>query len=642
MEETLPGLLAARAERTPRGVAVRQKRLGIWQEVSWQEHDARVRAVAAELVGAGLRPGDAVALIGGHRPQWLQAELGIQAAGAVAVPLHEYLAPALLADLVAQSGARFAVVEGQEQVDKLLAVRARVPALERVFYWDPRGMRAYQAEPWLQPLRALRTGTVTFAPSDRTAPAPGAPRRPSPPSPSPARGRGVAEGRGEGSPALPAINAQDAAALLFTPGLGGRPRAIRLTHETLIAAARAVVEAEGLDARGEFVSFSPADWIGERSFATAAALVAGYTVNLPEEPETVPENIQEIGPRLLVAPPLAWERFAAAVQSRAATSGRLRRALFRWAVAVGARRAERRQTGQSSGWAMQLQAWLADWLICRPVRDHLGLLRVRWAYSAGARLPEETERFFHAIGVPLRQLYTLTAAGGAVAVQDARGWRALPGVDLHVAADGELCVRAPWLARSCAGETASVLAADGWLHTGDAARVEPDGAVTLLDRLAHLARLADGTAVVPALIEERLTASPYLRHALVVADGRPYVAALVVLDRMAVSVWAEQQGLTVTAYADLARHPRVRDLVRAAVQAANVGLPPALQVRRAAVLDRELSAEEGELTSLGVARRPVVLDRWAALVEALYGAAAPGEGVEVLTVGEEHAGELVR
>lgn len=628
MEETLPGLLAARAKRTPRGVALRQKRLGIWQEVSWQEHDARMRAVAAELVGAGLRPGDAVALIGGHRPQWLQAELGIQAAGAVAVPLDEHLAPAPLADLVAQSGARFAVVEGQEQVDKLLAVRAQVPALERVFYWDPRGMRAYRTEPWLQPLRALYTGTVAFAPSERTAPAPGTP----PP----------AEPEQSATAALPTINGQDVAAVLFTPGLGGRPRAVRLTHETLIAAARALVEAEGLDARGEFVSFSPADWIGERSFATAAALVAGYTVNLPEEPETVAENIQEIGPRLLIAPPLAWERFAAAVQSRAATSGRLRRALFRWAVAVGARRAERRQTGQPTGWAMQLQAWLADWLICRPVRDHLGLLRVRRAYSAGARLPEETGRFFHAIGVPLRQLYTLTAAGGAVAVLDGRGWRPLPGVDLRVAADGELCVRAPWLTRTCAGEAESVLAADGWLHTGDAARVEPDGAITLLDRLAHLARLADGTVVVPAQIEERLTSSPYLRHALVVADGRPYVAALVVLDRVAVSVWAEQRGLTVTAYADLARHPQVRDLVRAAVQAANAGLPPALQVRRVAMLDRELSAEEGELTSLGVARRPVVLGRWAALVEALYGAAPPGEGVEVLAVGEEHAGELVR
>lgn len=628
MEETLPGLLAVRAERTPRGVALRQKRLGIWQEVSWQEHGARVRAVAAELVGAGLRPGDAVALIGGHRPQWLQAELGIQAAGAVVVPLDEHLAPAPLADLVAQSGARFAVVEGQEQVDKLLAVRARVPALERVFYWDPRGMRAYQTDPWLQPLRALRTGTVTFALSDRTAPAPGAPP--------------TAEPEQSGTVALPTINAQDVAAVLFTPGLGGRPRAIRLTHGTLIAAARALVEAEGLDARGEFVSFSPADWIGERSLATAAALVAGYTVNLPEEPETVPENIQEIGPRLLIAPPLVWERFAAAVQSRAAASGRLRRALFRWAVAVGARRAERRQNRQPTGWAMHLQAWLADWLICRPVRDHLGLLRVRRAYSAGARLPEETGRFFHAIGVPLRQLYTLTAAGGAVAVQDACGWRALPGVDLRVAADGELCVRVPWLAGTCAGETESVPAADGWLHTGDAARVEPDGTIVLVDRLAHLARLADGTAVVPAQIEERLTVSPHLRHALVVADGQPYVAALVVLDRAAVSVWAEQQGLTVTAYADLARHPRVRDLVRAAVQAANVGLPPALQVRRVAVLDRELSAEEGELTSLGVVRRPVVLGRWAALVEALYRAGVPGEGVEVLTVGEERTGELVR
>ncbi len=626
MAETLPGLLAARAERSPRGVALRQKRLGIWQEVSWQEHHARVRAVAAELVGAGLRPGDVVALIGGHRPQWLQAELGIQAAGAAVAPLDENLAPAPLADLVARCGARLAVVEGQEQVDKLLAVRDRVSALERVFYWDPRGMRAYRDDPWLRPLRALRVGMVAFATGGQTAPPLGA---------TPA-----AEPEEATATLLPDIGAQDAAEVVFTPGLGGRPRAVRLTHAVLIAAARALVAAEGLDARGEFVSFAPSGWIGERAFATAAALVTGYTVNLPEEPETVPENIQEIGPRLLMAPPLAWARFAAAAQGRAAASDRLRRALFRWAVAAGARLDER-PGGEPVGWAVRLQAWLADWLICRPVRDHLGLLRVRRAYSAGAALPVETERFFHAVGVPLRQLYTLTAAGGAVAVADGHGLRALPGVELRVSADGELCVRAPWLASTYLGETEPVLAADGWLHTGDAARVEPDGAITLLDRLAHLARLADGTAVVPAQVEAHLTASPYLRHALVVADGRPYVTALVVLDRPAVSAWAERHGLTVTAYADLARHPQVRDLVRAAVQTANAGLPPSAQVRRVAVLDRELSADEGELTPLGVARRSVVLARWAALVEALYGAGMPDEGVEVVAVAAERTGQLV-
>jgi long-chain acyl-CoA synthetase len=640
MGETLPGLLAARAERTPRGVALRQKRLGIWQETSWQEHHARVRAVAAELAAAGLRPGDVVALLGGHRPQWLQAELGIQAAGAAVAPLDEHRSPALLADLLARCNARFAVVEGQEQVDTLLAARDRVPTLERVFYWDPRGMRAYQADPWLQPLRALRTGTVTFAVSGRTAPAPGAPRRPSPPSPSPACGRGVAEGRGEGSPALPAINAQDVAAVLFTPGLGGRPRAVRLTHAALIAAARALVEAEGLDARGEFVSFAPAGWIGERAFATAAALVAGYTVNLPEEPDTVPENIQEIGPRLLMAPPPVWERLMATAQARVAAAGRLRRSLIRWALTISTRVAACRQTGRAVEPTLRVRAWLADWLICRPVRDHLGLLRVRRAYSAGAALPVETERFFSAIGVPLRQLYTLTAAGGAVAVHDGRGFRALPGVELRVSADGELCVRAPWLADASLEAGEPVLAADGWLHTGDAARAEPDGAVTLLDRLAHLARLADGTAVVPAQVEAHLTASPYLRHAVVVAEGRPYVTALVVLDRPSVSVWAEQHGLTVTSYADLARHPQVRELVRAAAQAANADLPPSAQVRRVAVLDRELSADEGELTPLGVPRRSVVLGRSAALVETLYGAGAPDEGVEVLATTDERAERL--
>lgn len=620
MGETLPGLLALRAEQTPRGVALRQKRLGIWQETTFQEHHARVRAVAAELVAAGLRPGDVVALLGGHRPQWFQAELGVQTAGAAVAPLDEHLAPALLADLLARCNARFAVVEGQEQVDMLLAARDRLSTLERVYYWDVRGMRAYQDNPWLRPLRALRIGVTAFAIDTSRPPEP------------PAEEALTAS--------LPEIRGQDVAAVVFTPGLGGHPRAVRLTHAALIASARALVEAEGLDTRDEFISFAPAGWIGERAFATAAALVAGYTVNLPEEPDTVPENIQEIGPRLLMAPPPAWERLTAAAQGRAAAAGRLRRALIRWALAVGARIAACQRTGRAVDPALRAQAWLAEWLICRPIRDHLGLLRIRRAYSAGAALPGETERFMHAIGVSLRQLYTLTAAAGAVAVHDGRGFRALPGVELRVSADGELCVRAPWLAGASLEGGEPVLAADGWLHTGDAARAEPDGAITLLDRLAHLARLADGSAVVPAQVEGRLTASPYLRHAVVVAEGRPYVTALLVLDRAAVGVWAEQHGLTVTSYADLARHPQVQDLVRGAVQAANADLPPAVQVRRVAVLDRELSAADGELTPLGVPRRSVVLGRWAALVEALYGAGAPGEGVEVLAPAGELAERL--
>lgn len=582
MTDTLPGLLAARAARAPRGIALRQKRLGIWHETTWSQYLTAVRATAAGLAALGLQQGDVVALIGEHRAQWLIAELGVQAAGAIVAPLYADATAAELIEPLRLCAPRFAVVEGQEQVDKLLQLRDKLPSLERVLYWDPRGMRAYH-DSRLRPLAEV-TG-------QESGPAP--------------------------------LTPFPVAAIIFSPGAGGALRGARLTHANLIAAARAMVEAEGLDERSEFVSFAPNGWIGDRAFATAAALVAGYPVNLPEEPDTVPQDIQEIGPRLVVAPPLLWQRLEAAARTRAEGAGRLRRRLFRGAVGEGGTR---------------LPGPLAEWLVRRPVRDHLGLLRARRAYNTGAPLPEQTLRFFRAIGVPLRQLYTVTAAGGPVAVGAENAGRALPGAELELAPDGEVLLRGPGVAGAYQGEAAPVTDTGGRLHTGDLGRMEPDGSLTLLDRIDNVAQLADGTRVMPATIERRLTASPYVRHAVALAAGRPYVGALLAIDGPAVNAWAERRGMSVTTYQELSQHSDVRELVRAAVQEANAGLPEPLRVHRFAILDRELSADEGELTRLRTVRRAAVIARWSALVDTLYGTtAAPEDGPRVVAVREAAA-----
>jgi long-chain acyl-CoA synthetase len=608
--ETLPGLLAAHAERTPAGVALRQKRLGIWHEITWRDQWQAVRAIATGLTGLGLRPGEVVALIGGHRVQWLQSELGIMAAGGTAAPLFTDAIPEELVSLLTACRARFAIVEGQEQVDRLLEIRAKTPALERVIYWDPRGMREY-TDAWLRPLweltgqpppvslaaqRGMRARPDELGNTERGEQHPGAAAPP--PSAVPESQRsfdGIAE-------------------LLFTPGIEGAPRAIPLTHGNLIAAARAFVEAEGIDAKSEMVSFAPNAWIGDRCIATAAALVAGYTVNLPEEPETVPQDIQEIGPRLLVAPPLAWQRLEAAARARADGSGRLRRSLFHNALDDGAPGA------------------LGKLLVANPVRDHLGLLHVRRAYNTGAPLPESTARFFRAIGVPVRQLYTVTAAGGPVAVGD-EGVKALPGMELQTGADGEVLVRSPGISPLIKTEVA---ATGGWLPTGDLGRAEADGAIRIIDRVANVARLADGTEVLPAPIERALVASPYLRHAVVLAAGRPYVAALLAIDGPVVSAWAERRGISVTTYKELTEHPQVRALVLEAVRTANAGLPEGQRVQRVAILDRELSVEAGELTRLRTVRRAVVLASRASLIDALYGLAHE-QGAAIMRVDERAA-----
>jgi long-subunit acyl-CoA synthetase (AMP-forming) len=766
MAETLPDLLEAHAQNTPNGVALRQKRLGIWQQLTWQEYHARVRAVAAGLQELGLHPNDVVALIGGHRIQWLIAELGIQAAGAIAAPLDAEATTEALGDMLCTIKPRFAVVEGQQEVDHLLALREAIPSLERVLYWEPRGMRTYR-EPWLLVLPGL----------------------PPPPTP-PLQGRGsyardhqrvtdISEGRdlapdrtelsttrstqeqtAEDQEALPLPFREGgrggrSAEIIFTPGTAGPPRPEYLTHADLIVAARALVQAEGLDretgvasawmrrpswfgnraARGA-MSFAPNWWIGDRVFATTAALVAGYPVNLPEEPETVGDDIQEIGPEIIAAPPIAWQRLEAMARAKADAAGRLRRRVYRWAleappasdgtasplstplalraialltllcaalVIVGSLgvwadepAAELTANGTEGGGLITLvlgaiaaglmlwrfarphRKWLpvglaslmfitaivavaANWpnvsrmlpetdndvnpgtgvrlvlfgslvglvlcvlqsslkelLVYRPVRDHLGLTQLTHAYSTAAPLPDQTARFFHTIGVPLKQLYLVTATGGPVAAGHDATMHTLPGINLSVAEDGEVVVQAP-APVGPTGDQSRADRSDGPLRTGDYGQIRPDGSLMLLDRATHCGRLADGTALLPAEIEKELTASPYIRHAVAVGDGRPYVVALISIAGPAVGAWAEHRGRSVTTYRDLSQLPEVRDLVRAAVQAANHRLPEQVRVCRFAILDRELSADSGEATRLGTVRRGAVLERWFSLVEVLYG-----------------------
>ncbi|MBI2761009.1 MAG: AMP-binding protein [Chloroflexi bacterium] len=801
MTDTLPGLLEQRAQDTPNGVALRQKRLGIWQELTWREYHDRVRSLAAGLQEIGLRPGDVVALVGGHRTQWLIAELGIQAAGGVVAPLDAEATIDVLSDMLRSVRPRFAIVEGQEEVDHLLELRPNLPSLERVIYWEPRGMRAYR-DSWLLPLWEDVT---------------------SPPTP-PLKGRGANGGdrrrimdlskskdvasngteptviehtreqiegdqealplplrvlRGDiGAPAdlEGRKGVRSTAEIIFTPGTDGPPRPEWLTHANLIAAARSLVQTEGLDRKADgsvatwmqrlpwignravrgVMSFAPNCWIGDRVFATTCALVAGYPVNLPEEPETVGDDIQEIGPEIIAAPPKAWQRLEATARAKAGAAGRVRLWVYRWAldspprsdgkgsplstpialrtmalltllcavlVIIGSLgvwadepAADLSANGTEGGgiitlvlagiaaasmlWRFArprgmrlpvglaslmfltailavaanwpnvsrmlpetdnevnpgtgirlvllgslvglvfcvLQSSLKELLVYRPVRDHLGLTRLTHAYSTAAPLPDQTARFFRTIGVPLKQLYLVTAAGGPLAVGQDAMLRVLPGIDVSVAEDGEVVVRAPVPAGSPPDEPEPDRR-NGPLRTGDHGRTGPDGSLTLLDRATHAGRLADGTVLLPAEVEKALTASPYIRHAVAVGDGRPYVAALLSIDGPAVRAWAEHRGASVTTYGELSQLPEVRDLVRTAVQSANAGLPERLHIGRFAILDRELSADTGEATRLGTARRGVVLERWSSLVEVLYGERVDRDaGASVVALEWETAG----
>jgi long-chain acyl-CoA synthetase len=587
--ETLPALLAATAGRLPGKVAVREKRLGIWQEVRWPDYADTVGRLARGLAALGLSRGERLAIIGENRPQWLYTELAAQSIGAIPFGIF----PSASADETAAHLHRLRpvviVVEGQEQVEKLLSLRDALGDTVAVVYWDPRGMRSYD-----DPLLRAFPAVLDLGGS---------------------AGR-LAELAADTRP-------DDVAAIVFTLGADSEPRGVELTHANLLAAARGFLAAEPLREGDNIVSLAPAPWIGDRVWSTALALSAALTVNFPEEPETAAADLREIGPQAIAAPPRAWERLRAMVDVQTQGAGRLRRWIIDAALPPG------------EGAAPRLPRPLAGPLVYRPVRDRLGLVRARRCYTAGGPLNPAVAHFFHTVGVPLKQLYSATEAAGLVAVQPDGGLNSdtvgtpLPGITAEPAADGEICLKGAAVAAGYVDDREATAAAfrDGWFHTGDIGRIEPDGQIALVARRARVVRLAGGTEVTPRTIEDRLKRSPYVREAVVIADGRTEPAALIAVDAAAARAWAEHHGHPVTTHAELVHLPGIAALVRDAVRATNDGLPPALQVRRVVLIPHELSIEAGELTRIGHVRRTAMLERNAALVAALDG--GPGDDLVI-------------
>ena len=459
MSTTLPGLLAQRAAGHPDQVALREKEFGIWQEITWAGFLARVRSFALGLVELGMEKGDRIAIIGDNRPEWVIAELGAQAIGALPLGLYQDSISAELARMLEAADARVIVAEDQEQVDKVLEVRDRVPGLEHIIYYDPRGMYGYEAP-----------GLVAF---------------------------GEVEALGDGffdrfpmefDNRLAEVRSRDTALLCTTSGTTSVPKLAMLSHANLLAMAEQLVEVDPMRPGDEFVSFLPLAWIGEQMVGVASALKAGFTVNFPEETATVRSDIREIGPAFMMSPPRIWENMVSDVQVMAEDTSPLKRWMYRWAMREGMR---------AAGTRARMRHRLADWTVFQPIRDQLGLSRVRRAYTGGAALGPDVFRFFHAIGVNLKQLYGQTEVSGISVVHrdgDIRFHtvgRPFPQTEIRISDDGEILCRSPAVFQGYfrnPDATAEALS-DGWLHSGDAGYFEDDGHLVVIDRLADVMKL---------------------------------------------------------------------------------------------------------------------------------------------------------
>jgi long-chain acyl-CoA synthetase len=595
-DDTFPKLLLRNAERFGERTALREKNMGIWKPMSWSQYRDEVRDFSLGLVSLGVGRGDKVAILGDNRPSWVIAELAAQAAGAASVGVYQDSNLNEVAYVIDHCDAKVVVAEDQEQVDKILDMIDRLPKVKAVVYADPRGLRAYK-HPALKSFAEVQAAGRKLDPAQFV--------------------RNVAAGNGE-----------DLAIICYTSGTTGFPKGAMLSFRNLLCMALSLAEVDPRRPEDEFVSFLPLAWIGEQMMSLATALAIGFAVNFPEEPETAQENIREIGPHLLFGPPRFWEGLTSRVQVKIMDTTPFKRLMYQRLMPVGYRISRFRLEGKPVPAVWRMLEWLAWLLLFRALKDRLGMSRLRSASTGGAALGPDVFRFFHAIGVPLRQIYGQTEISGISCIHRGNDIRfhtvgvPIPGTEVRMSERGEILSRsrAVFMGYYKSEEaTREALDADGWLHSGDAGYFSEEGHLVVIDRLKDVLRLADGTQFSPQFIENRLKFSPYLKEVVVLGQDRPFLTALLCIDRETVGKWAENRKLSYTTYTDLSAKREVYDLVQREVDGVNETLPKAARIRKFVLLYKELDADDEELTRTRKVRRTFVEQRYASIIAALYG-----------------------
>ena len=607
MQTTFPRLLLQHASERPGATAMREKEYGIWQAHSWADIAKLVEHIACGLHLAGLQRGEHVVVVGANRPRLYASMLAVQSLGAIPVPLYEDAVGAECIFPIANADVRFALVENQEQVDKLLEIRDRCPLLTTLVFDDPRGLRHYQ-EPGLSSLDALiETGKALAL------------RQPS-------------FFKVEVNKAQP----DDVAAMFFTSGTTGNPKGVVHTHNTLLDRAQAGAEFDKLSAAEEVLAYMPLAWIGQNIFSYAQWLACGYVVNCPESASTVMIDLKEIGPSYYFAPPRVFEGLLTSVMIRMEDAGRIKRGLFNFFMTVAKRVGPDRMNGKPVAAADALLYNLGNLLVYGPLRNTLGLSRVRVAYTAGEAIGPDLFTFYRSIGVNLKQLYGSTETAVFVCLQPDNEVRAdtvgvpIKGVQIRVADNGEILVKSAGLLKEYyknPAATAEVLTADGWYHTSDAGFIDATGHLKIIDRVKDVGRLkggvSDGAMFAPKYVENKLKFFPHIKEVVAFGDGREKVCVFINIDFDAVGNWAERRNLPYAGYTDLAQKPEVYQFIKECVEKVNADLSvdallAGSQISRFLVLHKELDADDGELTRTNKVRRGFIADKYQPLVDALY------------------------
>ncbi len=598
-DTTFPKLLKQNAEKYGSNkVALRQKGLGIWQPCSWQQYYENVRNLALGLHSLGFGAGCKLAIIGNNRPESLFAEIAAQAAGGIAISLYHDATQHEVASAIEQFNVDFVIAEDQEQVDKLLDQRERLTGLRRIIYIQKRGMRNYRDEILTSFIEAQEIGKGHHDLHPELFE------------------QLVAAGKGD-----------DTAIICMTSGTTGEPKGAILSFKNLISMSLAFNEADPKNENDEFVSLLPLAWFGEQLMSVAAPLVAGYTVNFPEKPETAMEDMREIGPHIMLSLPKVWESIAATVRVRMMDSTPFKKFMFNSLMPIGEKYADCVLAGSSPPLSLKIGRFFAHMLLFRALKDRLGLSHIRSALTGGASLGTDVFRFFHAIGVNLKQLYGQTEIAGVTCMHRNGGVNGatvglpLPGTEIRIDDNSEILSRSAGLFSGYYGDkeaTNRVLTTDGWLRSGDTGFLDAEGHLTVIDRIGDVLTLADGSRFSAQLIENSLRFSPFIAEALVEDGGPSQLVALIGINSRVVGKWAGDNKLSYMTFADLAARREINDLIAGEVARVNQTLPEQARVARFAIIYKELDADEGELTRTGKMRRETVSTIYRELIEALH------------------------
>ncbi|MGL4573756.1 MAG: AMP-dependent synthetase/ligase [Burkholderiaceae bacterium] len=605
---TFPRLLLEHARARPNAPAMREKALGIWQTASWADVAQQVRWMACGLASLGFVPGNNLAIVGDNRPRLYWAFVAAQALRGVPVPMYQDAIASEMAFVLDDAEINFALVENQEQVDKMIEARAAFPPgspprLTHIIYEDPRGMRNY-VQPGVISYEQLMALGKDY---DKAHPQ--------------FFEQNVAAGKPE-----------DVSVILYTSGTTGKPKGVCQTHASFIGSARGGVQFDKLVPTDNVLSYLPMAWVGDHLFSLAQWLVAGFTVNCPESQATVMGDLREVGPSYYFAPPRVFENMLTNVSIRMEDAAAPKRWLYNNAMQLARRVGSDILDGKPVGLIDRIKYALGTLLVYGPLRNVLGLSRVRVAYTAGAAIGPDLFRFYRSIGVNLKQLYGQTETCAYVCLQPDRGVKfdsvgmAAPGVELKLADSGEVLVRGVGVLKEYykrPDATAEAIDPHGYFHTGDAGVIDADGHLKIIDRAKDVGKMASGAIFAPNYIENKLKFFPQIKEAVCFGHGKDMVCAFINIDFEAVGNWAERQGIPYAGYVDLASKKQVLDLIAGCVEKVNADLASEAgladtQIARFVVLHKELDPDDDELTRTRKVRRSFIAEKYGVLVDALY------------------------